>query len=275
MKPVKTYFKHHLKIVSALLQNTSAPHNPESFHQLRIEIKKLAAFFKLLKFCSKDFPRKKTLRPYKIIFKQAGIVRELDIAKTVVERSLPDSSLPQYSNYLEKITAKQCALFFSLVHKHKVKSFKTTHKKTAPFLSGITEKKSNRYLHKLYELMYERSGKKNVASAKQQHNVRKLLKTISFTKKCLGLEKEEQSNKPEYALSHLLGAWHDDYVTMRYLHKAMRSAAIPPNEKHQLKIIASTLAEENKLLLKKINASKAKLHASNEQPVFHSIYKHQ
>jgi CHAD domain-containing protein len=264
MKSVKIYFKHRLLTFSALLKNTSVPYNSESFHQLRIEIKKLAAFFKLLKFCSKDFPRKKNLQPYKIIFDQAGIVRELEIVKTIVDKSLPASALPGYNSYLKRITAKECVLFFTILKKHPLRSSNATYKKISPFISCITEKKSSHYLDKLYKRLYDVSGKKNAATAKQQHDLRKLLKIIVFTKKSLELQNNEPTNKQEHALTQELGTWHDDYVTIRYLQKALRLKEIPPQEKQELKTIVARLRADNQLLVKKINNSKAELRATNK-----------
>jgi CHAD domain-containing protein len=264
MKSVKLYFKHRLQTFSALLENRSALYNAESFHQLRIEIKQLAAFFKLLKFCSKDFPRKKNLQPYKIIFEQAGIVRELDIVKTIVEKSSPESALKSYNSYLKGVTAKECVLFFTILKKHPLKSTNAMYKKIAPFISYITDKKSNHYLDNLYKGVYNMSGNKNAATAQQQHDLRKLLKRIVFIKKSLEQQNNERTNKQEHALTQELGTWHDDYVTIRYLQKALRLKEIPLQEKQQLKTIVARLRADNKLLEKKINNSKAELRASNK-----------
>ena len=43
-----------------------------------VEIKKLNALFELINFCDKDFKRKKTFKPIKEIFQQAGAVYDSD-----------------------------------------------------------------------------------------------------------------------------------------------------------------------------------------------------
>jgi len=61
VKALTEYFKNREDAISFLLQKSARAYTPVTFHKLRVEIKKVNAFFELINFCSKDFKRKKHL----------------------------------------------------------------------------------------------------------------------------------------------------------------------------------------------------------------------
>ena len=72
MKLNAKYLKNRRDAINSLLEKPKRLYTPATFHKLRVELKKLDAFFDLIKFSSKDFKRKKTFKPFKLIFNHAG-----------------------------------------------------------------------------------------------------------------------------------------------------------------------------------------------------------
>ena len=63
MKLKAKYLKKRRDTINSLLEKPKRLYTPTAFHKLRVELKKLNAFFDLIKFCSKDFKQKKHLSP--------------------------------------------------------------------------------------------------------------------------------------------------------------------------------------------------------------------
>ena len=68
MKALKKYLKKRKSAITFLLEKQQESFTPDTFHTLRLEIKKLNALFDLVNFCSKSFKQKKTFKPFKLIF---------------------------------------------------------------------------------------------------------------------------------------------------------------------------------------------------------------
>src|SRR5436190_20764312 len=101
MKTLKKHLDDRKLAITTFLEQPRDQYTPETFHKLRVEIKKLNALFDLIDFCSKDFKRKKTFRPYHKIFRQAGKVRELQIEETIVQNYCNEHCLVDYQNKLK------------------------------------------------------------------------------------------------------------------------------------------------------------------------------
>ena len=85
MNGFKKYLKKRIQAIIALLKRPKRKYWQVTFHQLRIEIKKLDALFDLIDFCAKDFDRDKLFKPFEEIFQQAGKVRDLQIEKNLMK----------------------------------------------------------------------------------------------------------------------------------------------------------------------------------------------
>src|ERR1043166_9475588 len=100
----KKYFKKRERSMLSLLKKTEKTFTVEDFHQLRVEIKKLKALFKLAGFCLNDFDRKKIFRPLKQLFRQAGKVRETQLEEAIIKKHAI-RRLPQ--KYLELLQRRR------------------------------------------------------------------------------------------------------------------------------------------------------------------------
>src|SRR4030095_9185250 len=117
MKTLKKYFDDREFAINRFLEQPRDVYTPETFHKLRVEIKKLNALFDLIDFCCKDFKRKKTFKPFCKIFRQAGKVRELQIEEAIVQNYCNHSCLIDYQNKLKLQQLKEELDFFLIVKK--------------------------------------------------------------------------------------------------------------------------------------------------------------
>jgi CHAD domain-containing protein len=102
MKALTTYFVTRKKTLLSLLEKSEKKYTPSTFHQLRVELKKLNALFDLIEFSSTKFRRKKVIKPFKTIFKQAGKVRDLQIEEASFKKHMQDDLLVAFRAKLDK-----------------------------------------------------------------------------------------------------------------------------------------------------------------------------
>ena len=59
MKALKKYFKNRIIAINQLIETPRDAYTAETFHQLRVETKKLNALFELINFSENGFKKKK------------------------------------------------------------------------------------------------------------------------------------------------------------------------------------------------------------------------
>ncbi len=79
LNPGFGYLKKIRKNIISLLKKSPVKFDDEDYHKLRVEIKKLKALAGFIEFSNKKFSKKKTLKPFKKVYKQAGKIRELQL----------------------------------------------------------------------------------------------------------------------------------------------------------------------------------------------------
>jgi len=253
MKALRKYLNNRELAISLLVEKPNHKYTSGTFHKLRVEIKKLDAFFALLKFCSKDFKRKKTFKPFKQIFLQAGKIRELQIEEKMLKKYLPEISLIDYLNYLKKLRLKEQELFFSIVNKKMAVRLKNKYHELVPLLSNINNKKANSYLARKTAKIKKLIGQGNLQAA-QLHELRKRLNMLKFNRKSLSLRKQNISILKKDDFTVLLGQWHDSQVIITHLNKTMETAGLNQKEIIQLEKIKLKLSSDSETVFKKINS---------------------
>jgi CHAD domain-containing protein len=266
MKTLEEYVKKHHDAIMLLLKIPPQLHTADSFYQLRLQIKKINAAFELVKFCEKDFRQKKIFKPYKTIFKQAGKARELHVAALMLNEYFIAGLLKNYQQYLDKLLAKEQALFFSLVKVELIEALDKRYYKAHPSFASVDEHKVHRYI-RINENGIQKILREKDTGSTRLHDLRKQLKKVTYICKGLKLEAYNQSGEQKDILSHLLGQWHDYEVTTGYLKKALHLPSTSTIEKDELKKIISIFTAGKKSFLQQINAAKA-------APEFHLSHQH-
>lgn len=253
---LENFFLKRTNTIDTLLEKSAQKFTVEDFHQIRVEIKKLNALFKLINFCLKKFEKKKQFRSFRSIFKQAGKVRELQLEEAALKKYAHFSGLKKYILNLKKVQQKEKKNFFLLINK----DLKTKLKKSNKNIPSLIEKKINKkdaksYLDNRRERI-ERLTTVKYLKLEKVHELRKLIKEFYYNSKSLNLSKEIKLQKETDALQNLLGKWHDCQVIEEHLNEVVRSkTAMKPLEIKELKKAKNKLSSDGEILLKKINTA--------------------
>ena len=252
MKTPANYLKNREDAIRFLLRKPRSKYTPETFHKLRLEIKKLNAFFDLILYCSKDFKRNKTFKPYKLIFRQAGKVRELQLEEAMLKKYLRYNSLHEYCNNLKIMRQKEADNFFLMIDNNFLEQLEKTQEMLLPFLYEINHKKTNRYLEKKQKKIKKRI-EKGISEKKELHQLRIRLKILNHNKTIYKKESAQKSDQKKENLTLLLGNWHDFQSINKHLEKTLKNSQLSLEELNHLKAIKIKIATESQQLFDKIN----------------------
>lgn len=251
MKTLTKYLKKRKDVIDSLLRKPNDKYTATTFHKLRVEIKKLNSSFDLINFCSTNFKRKATYKPYKIIFGKAGKVRELQIEDAMLKNYFDNKYIKDYRKSLKKIRLKAEKDFFSLLNKKLRNQLNKKHHSIIPHLREIDDKKIAIYLEKKEDQIQELLGQ-NIIQTEQIHQLRKELKILNYNKAITTKQKQEKELSKQDVLPELLGKWHDCQVIIKHLEKVLNRRKSSRNEEDQLKIIQSKIVNKRNILFNEI-----------------------
>lgn len=251
MKTIDTYFKKRKRALNLILQKPPEEYTVETFHELRVEIKKVKALFELIASYSKKFKFQKTFKPFKVIFRAAGKVRELQLEQIILEEQPDFILLQKYPNQLKKLENKKIKNFFQIATKSLITKIKGKYPKIIYLISKARKKKINRYQNQTRKEIKKLIHKKNLKK-KQLHDLRKRLKAYRYNEKIFYGDSASNLISDKPTLSDLLGEWHDYTVITAHLNKIIASYKLISNEKKYLKNSKAAVTSKRKSLLHKI-----------------------
>jgi CHAD domain-containing protein len=254
MKVLKKYLKKRKSAITLLLEKQQGAFTPETFHTLRIEIKKLNALSDLVHFCFKKFKQKKTFKPFKLVFYQAGKVRELQVEEALLNKYFNSDFNSQYRNNLDKTIREELNIFFLITNPSFIEKLQKKYLKINSVLAKTSKKMEKQYMDKK-RIKVEKLLHKTALKKKQMHALRKRLKEYQFNQKSLNYTKKNKTITKKNALSELLGEWHDYKTVIQHLKKAIDCGEINPQESNQLENVIATFTFRSQLLFNKINAT--------------------
>ncbi|MFT5963833.1 MAG: iron-sulfur cluster repair protein YtfE (RIC family) [Flavobacterium sp.] len=88
------------------------------------------------------------IKPFKIIFRQVGKVRDLHIEEANFKKHLQEKVLVALRAELTKQQLKEKKLFFSLISEKTIKQLKNKYNKTVAFLYEVDSQKVDDYMLK-------------------------------------------------------------------------------------------------------------------------------
>ena len=248
---LKQYLKKRVKVITAILLKPAQTYTVATIHDLRVELKKLSAIFKLVNSCSENFKREKTFKHFKRIFEQAGKLRELQLVEAMLEKYNINSSLKVYLSDLRELELNEQKEFFSIIDKKYLIKLKESCKILVSYLKKIDKKELKEFIKKNKKVI-ETLLVQNNFSTEQVHEVRKRLKTFYYNCQSLNLMKQNKQPLEIEALSEILGKWHDGQAMMKHLSKAISENGRNLKEANRLKVIKAKLYAEGELIFKKI-----------------------
>lgn len=245
------YLKKSKTTIDFLLKVPKKKYTLNTFHKLRIEIKKLNSLFDLIHFCSNDFKRKTTYKPFKSIFRQAGKVRELQIEDAMLQKYFEKKCIKDYRKTIKILGLKAKEDFFILVNKKLMNQLNKKYRLIIPYLYEIDSKKITIYLEEKENQIRELLDQE-ISQVEQIHEIRKQFKILNYIKAILITEEPEKKLLELDVLPELLGKWHDYQVIIEHLQNMQNKRQLNPTEFDQIKIIKSKIVSECKILFNEI-----------------------
>lgn len=256
MKGLDQYLKTRKKAIFLLLEKPRSSYTPETFHKLRIELKKLHSFFRLLNYCSKDFKLNKLFKPFRLIFRQAGKVRELQVEEVMIKKYFNAGLLEAYKYHLKTQKLIEKKKYFSMLNTINKNQLKKKCDKAATFLKEVSKKRIELYI-KNEQLKIDKMSNQEQISKTQLHDLRKKFKTCNYNKKLLSQFNKKKIIRKTDVLPDLIGHWHDSQITLGNLKKVMNQRETKRNEKIKIQIIRSKLSHNSDMLYGKIKKEMA------------------
>jgi len=254
MKGLKKYLITRKNAINLLLEKPPQFFTPSTFHLLRVEIKKIYAFFELLESCSKDFKRDNAFKPFRKIFRQAGKVREIQVEQMLLKKYFTDTQLIGYRKSLLIQRSAERTAFFELINETLAVRLNKSFRDTIPVLATIDKKKVDIYLKKKRNKILKHLIQYELIPD-QIHELRKLLKCYYYNKTAIEKGIQNSITQKQTQLTDLLGKWHNSYIIYLHLKKAISMAGINPEEVSQIQKLMETISSEIEIKLIKIKKS--------------------
>lgn len=252
MKALKKYFKNRIIAINQLIETPRDAYTAETFHQLRVETKKLNALFELINFSENGFKKKKLFKPFKQVFKRAGKVRTLQIEEEIVNKYISQKPISVYQDTIIQIQHEAMDNYFSLINPAIIAKLKKTTIKVFPILDKVNKKKVALYLEQCKKNIKKILSNENLLK-KDMHQLRIQLKTYNYNCKIQALWKKNTQSETREVLADYLGKWHDCETTINDLQKTMDSGRIFQKEIKVLRQTKTKIMNESELLLNEIN----------------------
>ncbi|TDD76004.1 CHAD domain-containing protein [Flavobacterium caseinilyticum] len=259
MKALESYFQKQASTIHLLMDQESRSFTADTFHQLRVEIKRVKALVDLIAFCSKKWNPKKTFKPFKVIFKQAGKVREIQLQLALLEEQPSFNSLKGCRKHYKKKLKRALEKFFTVTNSGTSGKLRKKHRIIIARFLQIGKKKQRRYMAvKRQEI--KKMLRQNTIKKKQIHTFRIRLKVYDYNEKIMKYPEQNKGIAARNRLMELLGHWHDFQVSILQIKKATRNCASDSNEIELLENIKSTFISKRNVLYDQINTALKQQH---------------
>lgn len=192
----------------------------KSIHEMRVEIKKLRAFFNIVEWINPDFPAKSNFKKIRTIFKSAGKIRDIHVQQTLTMSWIKklNIELSEYYNHLKQLEIKKQPQFNAISKKFKTSEFDKNWNKIYESLDILPQ---NFIQFKIEERFYQLVDRllnfkdKTPFTLEDYHKIRILSKETRYSLEILQTFFPEvgQFDKLNLKLRDLhraLGHWHDD-----------------------------------------------------------------
>jgi CHAD domain-containing protein len=230
VKKVEKYFKKRTKNIQSLLKIPRSKFTPGTFHDLRVEIKKLRSVLALLKFCADDFNQKKLGKPFDQLFKQAGIVRDIHVEEEMLEKYFSIEFLQEYRQKLREKNSKELKNFSALV-KNLETVVRNSLIRIEPWISRVSKRKIKRFIGK-NKSKIQILLNADLIQPIQIHLLRKRIKQYSYSLKFAS--SRISMLKEMDLLADLTGKWHDQKVLLNHLDQQFHYG-VNPKEVDEIK----------------------------------------
>ena len=205
MKALEKYTRKRFKNLDKLLAVFPQKNEKESFHKIRLEIKKIKAILGLIRFHDKQFRAHKHYIPFRTLFRVTGKLREAGLQQELMEQYTrihtpfyrsPSSDIGKFKKAIPKL----------------IKPIRKHEKIILKQITGI-----KRWLY--YTYVQRRKGallKKLMAGyvPADLHRIRKQIKEVIYL---TSIEKPLSTEPLLISMAEAIGNWHDKILLIDFL----------------------------------------------------------
>lgn len=203
----------------------------EGVHQLRVEVKRLRAFYKLIERIAPSFASKPNAGPLRELYRAAGTLRDIDIFQAITVARLDRLDLREYFNHLKSVELEKRQRFDIVAVNFSESVLTGSRTKLRAALAASTDDQVRQRLNKRLRKL---AAKLTKALERKQpgheglHAVRKLSKTLRYTLDvwilCHGKTPSSGTTAAKLKQTYTaLGEWHDHVVALESLKRFLKS----------------------------------------------------
>ena len=255
--------------IKALFSRAREYFDVDSIHDLRVEIKRLRAFFNMIEWINPAFRAKSELKEIRKLFKAAAIIRDNHVQQELAAAWMEKRrfELSEYLNELKRMEreshrdfSKACRRFEPGKLTEKWRNIRNSLAALPPEQFRLKSEERHRFM--IDSLIFFR--KKSDFLEEDYHKIRILSKetryTLEIIRGCFPREQSRQDFDDAIRKMHqALGKWHDDDTGLRYLDTFLLDYEGEPlfRRGDYFKLIQGLEREKRKLLSDFENAWKA------------------
>ncbi len=199
---------------------------PESIHELRVGIKQIRAFFKLIEWLQPNFKSKASYREVRKLFKAAGPLRDLQVQQTLAQtwQVQLHFDLSSYLVLLQNREVTARVAYYQTAQKFKIQQLKKTGRDIDNFFLSISRRAAKNRAqacvqNQLSQLL--QLGEAPGAARKHLHALRILSKemryTLEFLTDCLpDLHYPKPLLQGLKNVHQIIGQWHDQEIALQF-----------------------------------------------------------
>ncbi len=222
------YYKSQYKNIQNYFFMSATYCDPDGIHDMRVEIKRLRAFFKLIEWIAPAFQAKKNIRNIRKLFKAAAEIRDIHVQQELTREwtkkfhldlseyynALKQKEIPARKHFSVRAEKFDIEAEFEKNEKKMVRALKTL---SDEYASEKTRVRVDQLIHKMIEF-----GSENRLQGDHLHKVRILAKearyTIEIACQCFPeLGYTDEVIKQLRGLHQVLGKWHDDDIALKHI----------------------------------------------------------
>jgi CHAD domain-containing protein len=240
--------------------STSKNFDPDCVHDLRVEIKRIRAFFKLIEAINPEFVYKKNFKAINQLFKAAGDLRDIQVQQALAREweTRLAVRLEAYSTVLqsnERAAKAELAEFFKNYAVKKIKHRgKIIHRVLAKIPEEIALARVNEHLKSLVQRLAAIQAEAGEVPEKL-HALRTQAKQTRYTLDILlqcfpNILYPRTLSTRLKRLHHVLGLWHDNQIALELLDKFRKKNSAPFLESQPFNQLEAAVSQAQKGLLR-------------------------
>ena len=225
------YFKNKMKEIDKNYILALKKNDPDGIHDLRVALKRLKAFFRLIETINCDFDAAGNFKNFKKIAKNTSSLRDSQVQQIVLNETKEALGIDvnEFELFLRKIETESVEKFQTFSKKAPVKKLKASKKNINNALKNISPVLAETKVHGRF---YNQRNNLIIMSRKKYlkeellHTLRFLSKETHYTfeiaQQCFKMfEDNEDFVRAIKKVHQTLGNWHDYYVSLEYLNNFM------------------------------------------------------